>query len=346
MMLYSELSTNAQTSYAQLVDAALSSAHFRSVSDLPGAFSYKMVKGYKYWYFQYTEPAGKLKQVFVGPDSEAVQALMMKKSGDSVSMQLQPLAASCVALGCEDVLNKHLKVISRLAEYGFFQAGGVLIGTHAFQAYGNLFGVKWGDSTRTQDIDFAHAGKSISLALPSNIVLNTQSAIESLEMGLLPISGLTGKQGATYLSPKDPSFRLDFLTTLHRGFETPYLHPRLGISLQPLKFMEFSLEHVQQAVLFNKENAVLVNVPHPARYALHKLIVYGEREGAYIVKSSKDLLQAASLMSLLKERRPWDVTEAWEDLKKRGSGWIKRVELGIKALDKAYPEIVIRDMLK
>jgi hypothetical protein len=346
MVLYSELSTNAQTAYAQLVEATLSTSHFRSVSDLPGAFAHKIVKGYKYWYFQYTEPSGKLRQVFVGPDSEPVRALMLKKSNESVSSQLQPLAASCVALGCEAVLNKHLKVISRLAEYGFFQAGGVMIGTHAFQTYGNLFGARWGDSTRTQDIDFAHAGKSISLALPSNLELNTHSAIESLDMGLLPIAGLTGKQGATYLSPKDPAFRLDFLTTLHRGFVAPYLHPKLGVNLQPLKFMEFSLEHVQQAVVFNQENAVLVNVPHPARYGLHKLIIYGEREGAYVSKTSKDLIQAASLLSLLKERRPWEIDEAWQDLKTRGKGWLNRVMLGINALDSAYPEIAIKDLLK
>jgi hypothetical protein len=243
------------------------------------------------------------------------------------------------------VLNKHLKVVSRLADYGFFQAGGVLVGTHAFLAYGNLFGVQWGDSTRTQDIDFAHAGKSVALALPSSMELNTHNAIESLEMGLLPIAGLTGKQGATYLSPKDPSFRLDFLTTLHRGRDAPYQHPQLGISLQPLKFMEFSLMQVQQAVLFSKDNAVLVNVPHPARYALHKLIIYGEREGAYVAKTPKDLMQAASLLHLLNDRRPWEIEAAWDDLKSRGKGWTKRAEQGIAALDKAYPEVKVHAIL-
>lgn len=345
-MLYTELSTNAQTSYAQLLEACLSASHFRTVADLKGTFSKKTVKGYQYWYYQYTEPAGKLRQVFVGPDSEPVHALMEKKAKPSASSALQPLAAACIALGCDGVLNKHLKVVSRLSDYGFFQAGGVLVGTHAFLAYGNLFGVHWGDATRTQDIDFAHAGKNIALALPSNLELNTHNAIASLEMGLLPIAGLTGKQGATYLSPKDPSFRLDFLTTLHRGFETPYQHPQLGISLQPLKFMEYSLAQVQQAVLFSQDSAVLVNVPHPARYALHKLIIYGERKGAYVAKASKDLMQAASLIAVLKERRPWELEEAWNDLKSRGKGWTKRIDHGIDALDKAYPTLKIKTILK
>jgi len=344
-MLYTDLSSNAQTAYAQLVDATLAASHFRSVADLPGAFAHKTVKGYKYWYFQFTEPSGKLRQLFVGPDNEAVHALMQKKSEDSLIAQLKPLAAACVALGCAQVLGKHLKVVSRLADYGFFQAGGVLVGTHAFLAYGNMLGVQWGDASRTQDIDFAHAGKNIALALPSNLTLDTRDAIESLNMGLLPISGLTGNQGATYLSPKDPAFRLDFLTTLHREGETPYRHAQLGIPLQPLKFMEFSLMQVQQSVLISGDQAVLVNLPHPARYALHKLIVYGERESAFMVKSSKDLLQAASLLSVLKERRPWEIEAAWLDLKLRGKGWTQRINKGITALQQRYPEIEIKALL-
>lgn len=84
-------------------------------------------------------------------------------------------------------------MIRRLLDYGFFKAGGVLVGTHAFLAYGNLLGVVWGDASRTQDVDFAHAGKSVSIALPGTVEVDVHRAIESLEMGFLPISGIAGK---------------------------------------------------------------------------------------------------------------------------------------------------------
>jgi hypothetical protein len=317
----------------------------RSVADLSGSFASKTVKGYKYWYYQYSEPSGKLKQIFVGPDNDAINALIARKGEPAISQELGPLAGSAVALGCADVLSKHLRVIRRLAEYGFFGAGGVLIGTHAFLAFGNMLGVRWGDASRTQDVDFAHAGKNLALALPSNIEVRTHDAIESLKMGLLPISGLSGKSGATYLSPRDPAFRLDFLTTLHRDGEVPYEHPKLHVTLQPLKFMEFSLKQIQQAVLFNAEGAVIVNVPHPARYALHKLLVYGEREGTFAAKAGKDLMQAASLLTLFKERRAWEIEEAWTDLINRGPGWLSRIKRGINALDQSYPELTIKKWL-
>jgi hypothetical protein len=342
---YKELSSTAQAGYAQLMDAAITSEHRRTVADLSGSFAAKTIKGHKYWYFQYTEPSGKLKQIYVGPDNNAVKLLTERKNLSGVTQNLIPLAASAVALGCAAVLPKHLRVITRLSEYGFFRAGGILVGTHAFLAYGNMLGVQWGDSSRTQDIDFAHTGKNLALALPSNLEVATHSAIESLQMGLLPISGLKGKAGATYLAPRDPNFRLDFLTTLHRGSEEKYEHPQLHVMLQPLKFMEFSLMQIQQAVIFNTESAVVVNVPHPARYALHKLIVYGQREGAFAAKANKNLTQAASLLGYFKENRTWEIQAAYEDLMSRGKGWVSRFERGRKAIEKSYPEMEVSTWL-
>jgi len=345
MALYEELTSVAQTAYAQLLDVALTTEHMRTVADLSGSFASKTVKGHQYWYYQYSEPSGNLKQIFVGPDNDAVRSLIEEKNRPGATEGLIPLAASAVALGCSNVLPKHLRVIRRLSEYGFFRAGGVLIGTHAFLAYGNMLGVHWGDSSLTQDIDFAHAGKNVALALPSNIEVQTHEAIQSLQMGLLPISGLQGKTGATYLAPRDPGFRLDFLTTMHRGGEEKYEHPQLHVTLQPLKFMEYSLVQVQQAVLFNAEGAVVVNIPHPARYALHKLIVYGERAGTYAAKSGKDLIQAASLLQYFKRSRTWEIKQAYDDLMSRGKGWGVRFERGLAAIENAYPELEVRNWL-
>jgi hypothetical protein len=344
-LLYAELTLSAQTAYAQLFDAALGAELVRSVADLPGSFNAKTVKGRTYWYFQYTEPSGKLRQVYVGPDNEAVQRLMQRQRGTSAAKSLGPLARSAQVLGCTAVLPRHYRVIRRLADYGFFHAGGLLIGTHAFLAFGNMLGLRWGGQERTQDIDFAHAGKAVSLVLPSDVQVRTHEAIESLAMGFLPVAGLSGKSGGSYLIPAEPEFRLDFLTPLHRGGDAPFLHPQLNVSLQPLPFMEFSLERFEQAVLISNDGAVLVNVPSPERYALHKLLVYGERSGSFRAKSSKDLAQAACLAAYLWEHRREALAEALQDLLSRGKGWVSRYKQGAAALYKAYPEIEVSERL-
>ena len=345
MQFSTELSLSAQTAYAQLFDATLAADLSRSVASLRGSFAKKTVKGREYWYFQFTDLGGTLRQLYVGPDSDPVRALVAQ-SRSRKETPLVPLARGAVALGCAPVLPRHFRVIRRLSDYGFFRSGGVLIGTHAFLAYGNMFGVRWGDASRTQDVDFAHAGKNLSIALPATIQVDLHEAIESLQMGLLPITGLSDKLGATYLNPKDPDFGLDFLTTLHRGKPAPYEHPQLRVALQPLKFMEYPLENVAQAALFCDEGSVVANVPHPARYALHKLIVYGERKASSVQKSRKDLQQSGALLEYLKTRRAWEVEEAWTDLLSRGRGWRERAKRGLRALAAVAPGLNVTDWLR
>jgi len=221
----------------------------------------------------------------------------------------------------------------------------VLVGTHAFLSYGNMLGVRWNDGSRTQGVDFAHAGKQLAIALPSTIEIDAHAAIESLQMGFLPVQYSDGKTGATYLNPRDPDFQLDFLTPLHRGGSEPYAHPQLGILLQPLKFMEYLLQDVQQAALFCSAGVVVANVPHPARYALHKLIVAGERPPSLAVKSNKDLRQSAALLGFYRENADWQAREAWDDLISRGPGWLSRAKRGRDALANLAPELDVATWL-
>ncbi len=340
MPRFSELSLSAQTLYAQAFDAALAADVSRSIANIRGgSIARKTVKGGQYFYFQYRDVSGAVRQIYLGPDSARLRALIDKADTPSSRTAIAVMARGAIGLRCASVLRKHFRVIERLSEYGFFRAGGVLIGTHAFLGYGNMLGVRWGDADRTQDVDLAHAGKSVAVALPADVKVETHGAIESLEMGLIPIGGLGGKAGATYLNPADPELRLDFLTTLHRGRDKPIEHAQLGVALQPLSFLEYPLEQVTQLALLSEDGAVAVNVPAPERFALHKLVVHGERGARYAAKRSKDLAQSAALLELLKARRPRDVVDAWGDLIGRGPGWRKRAKAGLEALDAYAPEL-------
>jgi hypothetical protein len=78
---------------------------------------------------------------------------------------------------------------------------------------------------------------------------------------------------------------------------------------------------------------------------LHKLIVYGEREGTFAAKANKDLTQAASLLRYFKENRTWEIQAAYEDLMSRGKGWGSRFDRGRKAIEKTYPELEVSKLL-
>lgn len=345
---YAEQTASAQNAYADLFDAALAMHLSSSVAGLNGSFGKKSVHGRLYWYFQFRDIGGAVKQLYVGPESEKLSALIQehRRNPAQANKPLQRLAAAAVALGCEPLLPKHFRVIRRLAEYGFFRRGGILVGTHAFTAMANMLGILPAERMQTQDVDFAHAGKNISVALPANIKVETAAAIESLELGLLPITSLSGESGATYLSPADPAFRLDFLTAKTSGHDAPVHVEGLSIALQPLKFMEFSMIETTQAAAFCNEGAVIVNIPKPDRFAIHKLIVSAERDTSAAAKSNKDIRQANVLIQYYLDNRAEEIAATYLDAYTRGPGWRKRLKTGLAKLDKINPEaaLALRDL--
>ena len=79
MPAFVELSLSAQTAYAQLFDATLASELSRSVASLRGSFARKTVKGRDYWYFQFTDLGGALRQLYVGPDAGPVDRSLRRQ---------------------------------------------------------------------------------------------------------------------------------------------------------------------------------------------------------------------------------------------------------------------------
>ena len=92
-------------------------------------------------------------------------------------------------------------------------------------------------------------------------------------------------------------------------------------------------------VLLARTGPIVVNVPRPERYAVHKLAVYGERPQAMRTKARKDLDQSAALIEYLAENDEDAVAQAWENFNQRGPGWRTRAEQGRKALATTFPDI-------
>lgn len=326
MKLFKEMSAGAQAAFAGLDVAARDAEMRRGISGLPGGFAKKSDKGRAYWYFQQKQPDGRVQQVFVGPDDDRTRALIGRHGApDAADAQaaLKRLARAAIELGCTDIPLKHGRVIARLLDHGFFKAGGLIVGTHAFLAYQNMFGIRWDAGAFTVDLDFAHAGKNVSLAIAANVEVDAARAIESLEMGFIPVMS-----GTTYKKPDEPDFDLDFLTTYGRRGAAPLFVPALNLSMQPLKFMEYSLEAPMKATLLYRNGPLVVNLPRPERYVWHKLIVYGERPREMRAKANKDLVQAACLLDYLLENDADLVRESWDDAFHRGPGWSQRLREG------------------
>ena len=336
MQLATELSASAQAAFAGLDVAARDAELRRSVAGMPGGIVKKNDKGRDYWYYQQKQPDGLVQQAFVGPDDEKTRPLLDRHgAADAVDVQagLKRLARAAIELDCAEIPLKHGRVIGRLLDHAFFKDGGLLVGTHAFLAYQNMFGVRWDTGAFKVDLDFAHAGKNVSLAIASKVEVDKAKAIESLEMGFIPVMS-----GTSYKKPDEPDFDLDFLTTFGRGGDNPLFVLALNLTMQPLKFMEFSLEAPMKATLLYRNGPLVVNVPRPERYVWHKLIVCGERPREMRAKGNKDLIQAACLLDYLLENDANVVRESWDDAMHRGPGWSQRLREGWEGLTTKFAE--------
>jgi hypothetical protein len=343
-MRYRELPLSAQTAYAELAEQTRAFELTGALAGLAGSFQKLERKGKSYWYFAYRDLDQKVRMIYVGPDDDRVRTLVERFKSTRKVKPLAPQAKAAIALGCTAAAPKHFRIVKRLADYGFFHAGGVLVGTHAFVALGNLLGVRWTGASATLDVDFAHAGRNVSIALPADLQIDVHNALVSLEMGLLPITQFSGTSGAQYRNPKDQELRLDFVTSATRSGK-PVVMKELNLALQPLKFMEFSLQGTIQGCMMGQTGACTVNLPAPERYAVHKLIVYGERPVAEKAKARKDLLQAASLADYFARSGQAAVfNEAWHDALSRGRGWRTRALEGKKALLSAAPDVNLPEL--
>ncbi len=348
---YTELALTAQTAYAQLQDVAMARELSKGLESLNGSFAQKTLSGKTYWYFAYRDLDGKVRQLYLGPRGDQLDALIeeakLKKAQTKQNDQVDALVRSAAALGCSVGLPKHVRAIRRLSDYGFFKAGGVLVGTHAFAAMSNMLGVRWASGESTTDVDFAHAGRNVSVALPADIEIDVHEALTSFEAGFIPLVHMGvkwgGKSGASYKLRGDDEFQIDFLTSLTREGEKPVTVANLNISLQPLRFMEFSLENVEPAVLFDRNGtSVMVNIPSPLRYAVHKLLIVGERSLRMRSKVNKDVQQSACLIAWLLDHRANDLKQSWQSVLTRGPGWRSRLQEGHAALKLAHPALAAR----
>lgn len=310
-----------QTLYAEFLAQLLARASHRSLGHASGCFTTKSVKNNLYVYYQYSDPGGRTRQAYIGKKTSALDALVRRFEQERAQFDVdaEPLQRLCAQLrigGASTAEAAPARVLRALADAAVFRLGGVLVGTHAFAVLGNMLGVRWRSShLKTQDIDIAGDG-DLDIALPP-LHMDAPQVLDSLQMGFLPVPPLNRKHPSTSFKVRGASLRVDFLTPSRKiGEEKPILIPRFNVAAQPLKYLDYLLEDPQPAGIVAADG-ILVNVPSPARFALHKLLIARARSVTDHTKAAKDTAQAAELLEVITEDRPGDLVLAWEALEKR-----------------------------
>ena len=323
LVIFTRLSDSAQTLYAELLDQVRAADAEAAVAGLVGPFVSKDVGNGTYWYLQKSEGERK-RQIYIGRDSPELRERIrlageQRAAAAADERPRRELVSMLAAAGMFRETAATATVLRILAEAGVFRAGGVLVGTQAFSALANLLGVRFDQgSLRTADVDLAH-DTAIPLGLPSDeSSVDLLRRLQAAEPRFFAVPGLDLREPSTSFKVRGRDLRVDFLTPKRgrRQEGGPVLLQHLGVAAQPLEGLDFLIEEPIDAAVVSG-SGVHVNVPSPARFALHKLWLAAQRPVSEQAKARKDTRQAEQLLDLLLLDRPDDLSDAFESLQRR-----------------------------
>lgn len=330
----------AQAAYHDLVSLLLDEA----ASDITGTPTLREIKGKGYWYDRYRIGAD-IRERYLGDDSPDLRGRIERHEALRAGQQAQRkerarlvrLLRSERFLGLDTATGSLVAAMSRA---GVFRLGGVVVGTTAFRLYEGELGLRLSmdETAMTQDVDIASFEK-LSLALEDSVEPGLAEVFDQLRFS--PVPEIRTNRVWRWRQ-SDSQALVEFLTPSFRDEEGLRDLAALGVSARALHHLDYLIADPIDAAAVYREG-VLVKLPRPERFAIHKLIVADRRlEGPDSRKARKDLMQVELLASALAEDRPADLAEAYADAIERGPKWKSRIERSLKrfpgiaiAIDKA-----------
>ncbi|WP_295043536.1 GSU2403 family nucleotidyltransferase fold protein [uncultured Paracoccus sp.] len=328
-MIVQSQSRAAQVAYQDLLRLHLDD----SASGLIGSIEERQRNGRSYLYDKF-RIGTQMKSRYLGegtPDlrQRLARAAQLKAQAGDRGRDMARLARLLRAEGFIATDRDTGSLLAAFARAGVFRLGGTLVGTAAYGLYQGELGLRMGsdDLAQTGDIDFASFHR-LSVALGDRVQDNPGDILQTLEFD--PVPGVQDRQVWKWRQTRGTAM-VEFLTPAF-GDESVKPLPALGVSAQALNYLNFLIADPIPALALYR-SGVLVQIPRPERFAIHKLIVADRRKGGPDqAKSRKDRGQAAFLIAALAQDRPDDLAEALEDARTRGPRWRARIDASLSRM--------------
>lgn len=323
------LSSIAMSAYTDLVRLLKDDA----MSGVEGAPHQKRRGGKTYWYAA-RRVGSEMRFFYIGEDTDETrrridQIEKLRANAKERQAERSRLVRLLRAEGMTPTDRATGSILSAMSDAGTFRLGGTIIGTNAFRLYEGELGIRLplGGVANTGDIDIAQFEK-LSVALEDRVEPGLAETFSTLKFDPLP--GVS--PGQTWRWAQGGSGQLvEFLTPAF-GEESIRNLPALGVSAQALNYLNFLIaEPISAAAIYR--SGVLVQVPRPERYAIHKLIIADRRrDGAGSLKASKDREQAAFLIEAMAEDRPDDLSLAYATAMEVGPRWREHIANSLRRM--------------
>lgn len=302
------------------------------VSDLRGTSS-RVERGARvYWYDSY-RVGSEVRKTYIGEDSDALRARIdrhqqLRAETEARAAERARLVRILRAERFMSLDATTASLIAAFAQAGVFRLGGTIVGTHAFRLYEGELGLAYSlDATaQTGDLDIA-SFERLSLALDDRTEPPVQEVLRDFAFD--PVPALDNAPAWRWRQTRGQAL-VEFLTP---AFGDEGIRPlaALGVTAQALHHLNYLIAEPIHAALVYR-SGVLVQIPRPERFAIHKLIVAERRAGRDRTKAQKDRAQAAMLIEVLAEDRPDDLALAYREALALGSKWRERLAAAVARL--------------
>ena len=281
--------------------------------------------GKVYWYDSY-RVGTEVRKAYVGEDGPALRARLdrhaaLRAEDGARGRDRARLVRILRAEGFMGLDATTGSLLAALAAAGVFRLGGTVVGTHAFRLYEGELGLRFrlDDTAQTGDLDIASFGR-LSLALDDRTDPPVAAVLKDFAFD--PVPSLDSAPAWRWRQSRGEAL-VEFLTPAF-GEEGVQPLAALGVTARALHHLNYLIaDPIPAAVLYR--SGILVQIPRPERFAIHKLIVADRRQDRDRLKAAKDRRQAAILIRALAEDRPDDLRDALEDAQSRGPRWRARI---------------------
>jgi hypothetical protein len=225
--------------------------------------------------------------------------------------------------GFATVDRKAYSTLASLANHGLFNAGAMLVGSHAYGTLLNAIGVR-AVPYATEDVDIARL-EALGLA-GSHAFLDM---LRATGIRFFEVPRRSRRAPSVSFAERGGSrLRVDLLTPSKSDGYSTVAVPELRAHARALPYLAYLLAASQEVPALSVYGAVMVRVPVPERYAVHKLIVSQLRTKTTMPE--KDLRQAATLLEAVADRFPGAVEEALKATPRSAAGHIARALTALK----------------
>jgi len=219
---------------------------------------------------------------------------------------------------CEEVLHRlnAAKILDDL----------ILIGSWCMPFYREYFSkIDYKPAIRTKDIDFL---------VPFPQKIKVKADIPDLLKDLGFVVGFKGAQG--YIKLEHPDLLIEFLVPeKSKGTDGPFPLPKLGVNAVALRFLNLLTDNTIKVYVQN----FYITLPHPANFALHKLIIFQRRVNEE--KIAKDRESAVKILKSLIENGEISVIKnVFDSVPQK---WQKKI---IKGLEEAKEKNILEKLVK